>query len=346
MASATASPPPSREPPTCKETAAICSPCCGGLFTLFAVILILYSVNKAYCHAKFSIQSITVSPVSDTWHVDFLVKNPSSRYSIYYEGDDAAVRFGSSNAAVLSTSQKRSSSSHTAFSLDFVAECNTSDVVAGVLEIKLRAKHKLYGLEPDDAGHVNVQCHNLTLNHENIDKIQLTIIENSANSCYLELFADTVSVSNANANARVSAAEWRIGFVARSPVTGCKISLRPIKSRLLRGDEVIAKSSSPSMDPFGQVVTGDETNVVFETVVAMPEVIGDVIWDIRVEIIAGVKTGIEYGNGFLLVFCGDIPVNFTADPAGNMIGSLLGNMRRCDYLYRDNLNPYLESLRS
>ncbi|CAH2072196.1 unnamed protein product [Thlaspi arvense] len=103
------------------------------------------------------------------------------------------------------------------------------------------------------------------------------------NSCYLELFADTVSVSNANANVNakantnVSAAQWRIGFVARSPVTDCKISLHPIKSRLLRGDEVIAKSSSRSTDHFGQVVDGDKTNVVFETVEVMPEVIGDVI---------------------------------------------------------------------
>jgi len=32
-------------------------------------------------------------------------------------------------------------------------------------------------------------------------------------SCYLELFTDSVSVSNANVNANVSTADWRIGFV-------------------------------------------------------------------------------------------------------------------------------------
>ncbi|CAH2072198.1 unnamed protein product [Thlaspi arvense] len=116
--------------PTLKEHVAYCSPCYGGLFTFVAVILILYFADKAHCHAIFSIQSITVSPFSATWHVDFLVTNPAnSRYSIYYEGDDAAVRLGPLNAAVLSTSHKRNSPSHTAFSLDFVAACNTSDVV-------------------------------------------------------------------------------------------------------------------------------------------------------------------------------------------------------------------------
>ncbi|CAA7058705.1 unnamed protein product [Microthlaspi erraticum] len=164
-------------------------------------------------------------------------------------------------------------------------------------------------------------------------------------SCFLELFAESVSVSNENANTNVSAADWRIGFVARSPVTGCKISLHTLKSRLLLGDQVISNSTSPSLDHFGRVVTGDKANLFFETVV-MPEVTGDVVWDIRVEIIAGVKTDLKYGNGFLLVFCGDIPVKFTADPAGSVIGSLLGNIRRCDYLFRNNLNPYLESLRS
>ncbi|CAA7058703.1 unnamed protein product [Microthlaspi erraticum] len=48
--------------PTFKEKAAYCSPCCGGLFTFVAVILILYFADKAHCHAKFSIQSITVLP--------------------------------------------------------------------------------------------------------------------------------------------------------------------------------------------------------------------------------------------------------------------------------------------
>ncbi|KAG7610003.1 hypothetical protein ISN44_As05g020490 [Arabidopsis suecica] len=117
-------------------------------------------------------------------------------------------------------------------------------------------------------------------------------------SCYLELFTDSVSVSNANVNANVSTADWRIG------------------------DEVLSKYSSPSWDG-----AGDKTNVVFEKVV-MPEVIGDVIWNLRVEIMCSVKTDANFRNRFLIATCPDIPVELTKDPAGNVVGSLLGNMRR------------------
>lgn len=109
-----------------------------------------------------------------------------------------------------------------------------------------------------------------------------------------------------------------------SPVSGCKIYLNRVQSRLLRGDEVLSKYSSPSWDG-----AGDKTNVVFEKVV-MPEVIGDVIWNLRVEIMCSVKTDANFRNRFLIATCPDIPVKFTKDPAGNVVGSLLGNMRRCD----------------
>lgn len=150
-------------------------------------------------------------------------------------------------------------------------------------------------------------------------------------SCYVELFANSVSVSNANAN--VSAADWTIGFVARSPVTGCEVSIHTLNSRLLRGSEVISKSSSPSS---GYFVTGDKTEVVFEKVV-MPKVIGDVVWDSRVEIMFAMNTNARYLNGFLMAACPAIPVKFTTDQAGKVMGSLLGNVKRCDYIFQKHL---------
>lgn len=52
------------------------------------------------------------------------------------------------------------------------------------------------------------------------------------NPCYVELFAHSVSVSNSSTNANVSTADWRIGLVAKSPLTGCNISFHtnPIAS--------------------------------------------------------------------------------------------------------------------
>ncbi|VVB16859.1 unnamed protein product [Arabis nemorensis] len=119
--------------------------------------------------------------------------------------------------------------------------------------------------------------------------------------CFLELFINSISVSNANA----SNADWRFGFLAKSPVTGCKISLHTMKSRLLRGDEVISDVSLMS-NSFGQLVDargtdGPVTSVGFKNLMT-PGVIGGVVWDFRVEIVAGVET--ETGHGILSVFCG------------------------------------------
>ncbi|ESQ42177.1 hypothetical protein EUTSA_v10015608mg [Eutrema salsugineum] len=285
------------------------------------------SATPPHPHAKISIQSVAVS--SATWQIDFLMKNPSSRYSIYYDEDDTTVNLGPLNAAVLNITRKRDSRDQAAFSLAFLAEKGNSsnDVVSEELDIKLRAKHKRY-TDFNEAGHFNIRCQNLT---------RRPPIFNRELICFLDIFAHSVSVSNANAN--VSTADWRIGLIAKSPVTGCKISLHTIKSRLLRGHEVISELS-PSLDGFGQLVTSDRTDepvttVHFNTVVT-PGVIGGVVWDYRVEIVAGFKG--KSAHGFLMMFCGGIPVKFTADAAGNMVGSLLGRMRRCDYLLRDYLN--------
>ncbi|CAA7061115.1 unnamed protein product [Microthlaspi erraticum] len=131
-----------------------------------------------------------------------------------------------------------------------------------------------------------------------------------------------------------------------SPVSDCKISLHTIKSRLLRADDVISESPT-SVDVFGRLVTEDKTDgkvlaVDFKTV-AMPGVMAGVVRDYRVEIAAGVS--VYCGGGYLMVLCGDLPVKFTADPAGNVIGSLLGNMKRCDYLFSDDLNLSFRSPR-
>ncbi|CAL9231129.1 unnamed protein product [Arabidopsis halleri] len=296
-------PPTNGRKATCMETTVCLTPCCGAIFTIIAIWVYIFNfVDNAHCDAKFAIQSIAVSPSSATWHVDFLVKNPSPRFSIYYEGDETDVSLGLLSAAVLNTSHERKSPSHTAFSVDFLAEGNPNDAVSEQLDIKLRAKHKSYGDDYDNAGHIDIK-----------------------------LFANSVSVSNANAN--VSAADWTIGFVARSPVTGCEVSIHTLNSRLLRGSEVISKSSSPSS---GYFVTGDKTEVVFEKVV-MPKVIGDVVWDSRVEIMFAMNTNARYLNGFLMAACPAIPVKFTTDQAGKVMGSLLGNVKRCDYIFQKHL---------
>ncbi|KAG2333558.1 hypothetical protein Bca52824_004738 [Brassica carinata] len=158
--------------------------------------------------------------------------------------------------------------------------------------------------------------------------------------CYIELFAHSVSVSNSTNAANVSTADWRTGLVAKSPVTRCKLSLHTVTSRLLRGDEVISKVS-PSFDEFGRLYESDKTDapvtiVDFKKVVT-PVVNGSVVWDYRVESVVGLKA--KSAHGFLSVICRDIPVKFTADEAGNVVGSLLGGMRPCEYSLRDNLDP-------
>ncbi|XP_023635705.1 uncharacterized protein LOC17882756 [Capsella rubella] len=157
---------------TCMENTVCITPCCAAIFTIIAVMLFMFQVlDKAQCDAKFTIQAIAVSPSSATWHVDFLVKNPSSRYSIYYEKDETAVSLGALSAAVLNIYHEPKSPSHTAFSVDFVAQGYPNDVVFQQLYIKLRAKHKTYGDSYDNAGHVEIRCHNITRSNENVDKI-------------------------------------------------------------------------------------------------------------------------------------------------------------------------------
>ncbi|EOA22505.1 hypothetical protein CARUB_v10003160mg, partial [Capsella rubella] len=157
-------------------------------------------------------------------------------------------------------------------------------------------------------------------------------VNNLKGTCYLEVFADSFSVSNAsNTNAT---ADWNVGFTTRNPANGCKGSLHTYKSRLLRGDKLISESSAP--DSFGLLVKGKINDVplpyaVFKTV-ATPR--NAVVWDLRVEVLTSVKINgrSDNGNGFLIVTCRDIPVNFTADTAGNVQGSLIGYMRPCEYL--------------
>uniref|UniRef100_M4CQX3 Uncharacterized protein n=1 Tax=Brassica campestris TaxID=3711 RepID=M4CQX3_BRACM len=331
-------PPISERKSTSKEMAVMCAPCCGGFFTIVLVFLIFSSINDAHSHAKISLQSFAVS--SATWQGDFLVKIPSSRYSIYYDGDDASVSLGSRNVAVLNITSRRVSRDHTAFSLTFVAEeGNRSDVVSEDLDIKLVAKHKRYE-DYDKAGEFNIRCQNLTRGREKI------ICDSSFTDLKLfslitlrELVAHSVSVPNVTNAANVSTADWRTGLVAKSPVTRCKLSLHTVTSRLLRGDEVISQVS-PSLDDFGRLVTTEKndepvTIVDFKHAVTSG-VNGSVVWDYRVESVVGLKA--EFAHGFLSVICSGIPVKFTTDAAGNVFGSLLGGMRRCGYSLRDNLN--------
>ncbi|KAJ0261320.1 Uncharacterized protein HA466_0044640 [Hirschfeldia incana] len=168
---------------------------------------------------------------------------------------------------------------------------------------------------------------------------QLLHLSFGKTACYIELYAHSVSVSNVTNAANVSTADWRTGLTAKSPVTGCKLSLHTVTSRLLLGDEVISQVS-PTLDDFGRLVESDETDEVVTTVdfrnVVTPGTNGSVVWDYRVESVVGLKA--EFAHGLLSVICRDVPVKFTVDAAGNVIGSLLGGMRRCGFSLRENLN--------
>ncbi|KAL9280224.1 hypothetical protein AtEden1_Chr5g0105501 [Arabidopsis thaliana] len=93
----------------------------------------------------------------------------------------------------------------------------------------------------------------------------------------------------------------------RSPANKCKFSFHTIKSRLLRGDKLISESATP--DYVGLVV--------------------EVLSSVNIKGQCGQK------DGLLFLTCSNIPVNFTADPAGNVNGSLLGYMRPCEYIFRE-----------
>ncbi|XP_019084767.1 PREDICTED: uncharacterized protein LOC104706507 [Camelina sativa] len=153
--------------------------------------------------------------------------------------------------------------------------------------------------------------------------------------CYVDVFAESFSVSNpSNANAT---ADWNVGFTTMSPGNTCKVSLHTMKSRLIRGGKLISESATP--DYFGLLVREKINDVplpyaVFKTV-ATPR--DGLVLDIRVEVVTSVKIdgGSRYEDGFLILTCGNIPVNFTADPAGNVKGSLLGYMRPCEYKFQE-----------
>ncbi|CAH8389889.1 unnamed protein product [Eruca vesicaria subsp. sativa] len=160
-------------------------------------------------------------------------------------------------------------------------------------------------------------------------------------SCHLEVFVDSFSISNVS-NAT---ADWNVSFVTRSPGNGCKISLHMIKSRLLRGGNLISKSLN-TPDYFGELVTGQMNEplsyAVFDTVETPKGNGGGVVWDLRVYVVSLVRNvGLhDYSclesPGYLHVNCDGILVDFTMDSAGNVKGSLLGHMRPCEYLLRNN----------
>ncbi|CAA7039351.1 unnamed protein product [Microthlaspi erraticum] len=171
----------------------------------------------------------------------------------------------------------------------------------------------------------------------------LTIVTSLAalGTCHMEVFVDSFSVSNTSTTNANATADWNVSFVAESTGNTCKISLHTIKSSLLRGDKLISESFTT--DYFGKLVSGKINESlpysVFKTVATPDGIGGGVVWDLRVSFVSSFRiTGRSRspGQGFLMVNCGGIPVNFTVDPAGNMKGSLLGHMRPCDYLFRTN----------
>ena len=66
------------------------------------------------------------------------------------------------------------------------------------------------------------------------------------------------------------------------------------------------------------------------------------VWDTGVKIIARVQAGTSLKKkGLLRVTGSDLPVRFLLDPEGNMKGSLVGNMKRCEYLFNSSLDNSL-----
>ncbi|CAH8271839.1 unnamed protein product [Arabidopsis lyrata] len=118
----------------------------------------------------------------------------------------------------------------------------------------------------------------------------------------------------------------------------CYLEVTDVKSLSTQSNRVSSAEISfyPSHPFLILLVTGKINDVpvpyaVFKTV-ATPR--NELVWDLRLEVVTSVKIKgrAGHGDGFLIVTCRDIPVNFTADPAGNVNGSLIGYMRPCEYL--------------
>ncbi|CAA0384422.1 unnamed protein product [Arabidopsis thaliana] len=134
-------------------------------------------------------------------------------------------------------------------------------------------------------------------------------IRNYCRICYLDLFVDSVSVSN-NTN-------WNVSLVADSPFTFCQLSLFTVNGQLLQGVGFTTRKLDSIKD-------------------------GHVVWDTGVKIIARVQAGTSLKKkGLLRVTGSDLPVRFLLDPEGNMKGSLVGNMKRCEYLFNSSLDNSL-----
>ncbi|XP_020881509.1 uncharacterized protein LOC9311718 isoform X1 [Arabidopsis lyrata subsp. lyrata] len=148
--------------------------------------------------------------------------------------------------------------------------------------------------------------------------------------CYLDLFVDSVSVSN-NTN-------WSVSLVADSPFTFCQLSLFTVNGHLLQGGKVMAESTTPYT--YQQLVNHTPISTVAFTTRKLDGVKeGHVIWDTAVKIIARIEVGTSLKkNGLLRVTCSDLPVRFWLDPERNMKGSLVGNRKRCNYLFKSSLD--------
>ncbi|OAP06776.1 hypothetical protein AXX17_AT3G37810 [Arabidopsis thaliana] len=146
------------------------------------------------------------------------------------------------------------------------------------------------------------------------------------------LFVDSVSVSN-NTN-------WNVSLVADSPFTFCQLSLFTVNGQLLQGGRVMAESTTPYS--YKQLVNHTPILTVGFTTRKLDNIKdGHVVWDTGVKIIARVQAGTSLKKKGLRVTCSDLPVRFLLDPEGNMKGSLVGNRKRCEYLFNSSLDNSL-----
>ncbi|CAA7039350.1 unnamed protein product [Microthlaspi erraticum] len=142
----------------------------GAAFSFIAIFFLILNVANRLipCNVSFSVESISASPSSATWHVDFLVTSPTSMCPVYYDVDGVYAKLGSLTTTVLNTTHEGLSRGHTKFSVDLATEGNQSHVAAAfpsVLDVKLSAKKKKL-LLVDDYGHFDIRCQILNPGYE------------------------------------------------------------------------------------------------------------------------------------------------------------------------------------
>ncbi|KAG7627319.1 hypothetical protein ISN45_At03g036480 [Arabidopsis thaliana x Arabidopsis arenosa] len=124
------------------------------------------------------------------------------------------------------------------------------------------------------------------------------------------------------------------------PISPSTLADVEFNGQLLQGGRVMAESTTPYS--YKQLVNHTPILTVGFTTRKLDNIKdGHVVWDTGVKIIARVQAGTSLKKKGLRVTCSDLPVRFLLDPEGNMKGSLVGNRKRCEYLFNSSLDNSL-----